>query len=58
MSQSRETLSRFSSIHTKQKDVIATLGPPDDSTLQELRIECLFPADGATERDWKQNEEE
>jgi hypothetical protein len=32
---------------------IATLGTPYDITLQELRIECLFPADEATERDWK-----
>jgi transcriptional regulator with XRE-family HTH domain len=35
---------------------IATLGTPYDITLQELRIECLFPADEATEQDWKQNE--
>lgn len=32
---------------------IATLGTPYDITLQELRIECLFPADEATERNWK-----
>jgi hypothetical protein len=32
---------------------IATLGTPYDITLQELRIECLFPADEATERDWQ-----
>lgn len=32
---------------------IATLGTPYDITLQELRIECLFPADEATERSWK-----
>lgn len=37
---------------------IATLGTPYDITLQELRIECLFPADETTERDWKQNEDE
>ncbi len=27
---------------------IATLGTPQDITLQELRIECFFPMDGAT----------
>lgn len=34
---------------------IATLGTPYDITLQELRIECLFPADELTEQNWKQN---
>jgi hypothetical protein len=33
---------------------IATLGTPYDITLQELRIECMFPADNATERHWQQ----
>ena len=28
---------------------IATVGPPQDITLQELRVECFFPADEATE---------
>lgn len=32
---------------------IATLGTPYDITLQEIRIESLFPADEATERNWK-----
>mgnify|MGYP002777068999 CR=1 FL=1 len=32
---------------------IATLGTPYDITLQELRIECLFPADERTEHHWK-----
>ncbi len=32
---------------------IATLGTPYDITLQELRIECLFPADAATEHNWQ-----
>jgi transcriptional regulator with XRE-family HTH domain len=32
---------------------IATLGTPYDITLQEIRIECLFPADEATEQSWK-----
>ncbi len=27
---------------------IATLGTPQDITLQELRIECFFSMDGAT----------
>ena len=34
---------------------IATLGTPQDITLQELRIECFFPADDATAKvfaDW------
>jgi hypothetical protein len=34
---------------------IATLGTPQDITLQELRIECFFPMDDATAgrlRDW------
>lgn len=31
---------------------IATLGTPHDITLQEIRIECLFPADDATEHNW------
>jgi hypothetical protein len=31
---------------------IATLGTPYDITLQEIRIECLFPADEETERNW------
>jgi transcriptional regulator with XRE-family HTH domain len=30
---------------------ITTLGTPHDITLQELRLECFFPADEATERD-------
>jgi len=33
---------------------IATLGTPLDITLQELRIECLFPANDSTEHHWKQ----
>jgi transcriptional regulator with XRE-family HTH domain len=32
---------------------IATLGTPYDITLQELRIECQFPADDATEHNWQ-----
>ncbi len=35
---------------------IATLGTPYDITLQELRIECLFPADEATEQHWQQSQ--
>jgi hypothetical protein len=29
---------------------VTTLGTPQDITLQEIRIECFFPGDGATER--------
>jgi hypothetical protein len=29
---------------------VTTLGAPRDIALQELRIECFFPADDATER--------
>jgi transcriptional regulator with XRE-family HTH domain len=32
---------------------IATLGTPQDVTVQELRIECFFPADEATSRAFK-----
>lgn len=31
---------------------IATLGTPYDITLQEIRIECLFPADEVTNHQW------
>ncbi|XGV97548.1 MAG: helix-turn-helix domain-containing protein [Leptolyngbya sp. BL-A-14] len=47
-------------VHLKREDLelqffstIATLGTPYDITLQELRIECLFPANEATEQNWK-----
>jgi hypothetical protein len=30
-----------------------TLGTPQDVTLQELRIETFFPADGISEQTWK-----
>lgn len=47
-------------VHLRRADLnwqffttIATLGTPYDITLQELRIECLFPADEATEQAWK-----
>jgi transcriptional regulator with XRE-family HTH domain len=47
-------------IHLKQNDLdlqffstIATLGTPYDITLQELRIECMFPANEVTERNWR-----
>jgi transcriptional regulator with XRE-family HTH domain len=48
-------------VHLKRGDLeleffstIATLGTPYDITLQELRIECLFPANDRTEHNWKQ----
>jgi hypothetical protein len=34
---------------------LTTLGTPQDVTVQEIRIECFFPADAATSqlfRDW------
>ena len=47
------------SIHLQKNHVnwrffstIATLGTPYDITLQEIRIECLFPADEITENNW------
>jgi transcriptional regulator with XRE-family HTH domain len=40
-------------LHWQFFTTIATLGTPYDITLQEIRIECLFPADEATERSWK-----
>jgi transcriptional regulator with XRE-family HTH domain len=46
--------------HLQQNDLnlrffstIATLGTPYDITLQEIRIECLFPADEMTEHHWR-----
>lgn len=48
-------------VHLKNGDLeleffstIATLGTPYDVTLQELRIECFFPANDSTEQSWKQ----
>jgi transcriptional regulator with XRE-family HTH domain len=40
---------RRDNLELKFFSTIATLGTPYDITLQELRIECLFPADEATE---------
>jgi transcriptional regulator with XRE-family HTH domain len=47
-------------IHIRKDDVelrmfstIMTLGTPRDVTLQELRIETLFPADGESEACWR-----
>jgi transcriptional regulator with XRE-family HTH domain len=44
---------RKNEIDWKFFSTIATLGTPYDITLQELRIECLFPADETTEGNWK-----
>jgi hypothetical protein len=33
---------------------VTTLGTPQDVTLQELRIECFFPADDATRAEARQ----
>lgn len=48
-------------VHLQREDLelkffstIATLGTLDDITLQELRIECMFPTDEPTERNWQQ----
>ncbi|HKE18301.1 MAG TPA: helix-turn-helix transcriptional regulator [Kofleriaceae bacterium] len=38
------------SIRFRYFSTVTTLGTPQDVTLQELRIECFFPADAATER--------
>ncbi|MEO1125005.1 MAG: helix-turn-helix transcriptional regulator [Cyanobacteria bacterium J06639_16] len=46
-SKDQQTMSFFSTI--------ATLGTPYDITLQELRIECFFPADAATDALLKQH---
>ena len=50
-----ETHTPVLSIHFRKGDTalrvfttIATLGTPQDITLQEIRIECFFPADAAT----------
>lgn len=47
-------------IHIRKGDLelrlfstIMTLGTPQDVTLQELRVETLFPADEASEQAWK-----
>ena len=40
---------RKESVTARFFTMITTLGTPQDITLQELRVECLFPADQATE---------
>jgi len=47
-------------VHIRRDDLrlrlfstIMTLGTPHDVTLQELRIETLFPADESSEREWQ-----
>ena len=51
------TLAPFVPISFKKDDLacryfslVTTLGTPQDVTLQELRVECFFPADAETER--------
>ena len=46
-------------IHIKSDDVdlrlfttVMTFGSPQDVTLEELRLEAFFPADGASEQQW------
>ena len=36
-------------LHMRFFSAVTTLGTPQDITLQEIRIECFFPADSATE---------
>ncbi|MEL6158710.1 MAG: helix-turn-helix transcriptional regulator [Cyanobacteria bacterium J06627_32] len=45
----------FSKFHQRLSffTTLTTLGTPQDITLQELRLECLFPADEATEEVFK-----
>jgi MmyB-like transcription regulator ligand binding domain len=46
-------------IHIKSDEVdlrlfttLMTFGSPQDVTLEELRVEAFFPADGASEEQW------
>jgi hypothetical protein len=43
---------RHNNLDLRFFSTIATLGTPYDITLQEIRIECLFPADDVTEQNW------
>ena len=43
---------RTDTLELRLFSTIMTLGTPQDVTLQELRIETLFPADEASERTW------
>jgi MmyB-like transcription regulator ligand binding domain len=45
---------KLDALELKFFSTIATLGTAADITLQELRIECMFPADAATEHNWQQ----
>lgn len=50
----------FFTVHLKRADLeleffsAIAMGTPYDISLQDMRIECLFPADEVTEQDWKQ----
>lgn len=43
---------RLNDVELRVFSTIMTLGTPQDITLQELRIETFFPADGASEAVW------
>ncbi len=45
---------KYNALELQFFSTIATLGTSYDITLQELRIEFLFPADEATEHNWNQ----
>lgn len=45
---------RKESLELRLFSTIMTLGTPQDVTLQELRIETMFPADETSERTWQQ----
>jgi hypothetical protein len=42
-------------LHASFFSTVTTLGTPQDVALQELRIECFFPADDATRELWRGN---
>ena len=44
---------RHDELELRLFSTIMTLGTPQDVTLQELRIETLFPADESSERQWR-----
>lgn len=44
---------RRDAVELRLFSTIMTIGTPQDITLQELRIETLFPADEASERAWR-----
>jgi hypothetical protein len=52
----REAIKLFATNWILFSSIVLTVWLPGsiyDITLQEIRIECLFPADEATEQSWK-----